>query len=183
MSTIYSVINLLGFPHLMGLFVLVFVVHELEEWNITDFERRNFVGLPPTVTKRNARLWIAIICTVAVVWCAAAVLSGNATIAGYIFLPAIFLALGNTLQQIFWTVYFKQYAPGVVTAVLLVIPVGSYVVYRAVQEWGVSLWYAALFLLLIIFNLAHTIREGKKASPMISTIYGLGDRLGKTLSR
>ncbi len=183
MSNIYSLLTNLSHAQLMGLFVLAFIIHELEEWNITAFELRNFEGLPPTVTARNARLWIAIVCTIAIVWYGAAMLSGNATLAAYIFVPAVLLALGNALQHIFWTGYFRQYAPGLATAVLLVIPASLAVIYRALAHWQLSPWYAGAWLALIGFVLLQTVREGRRASPMIGAIYGLGDRLSQALQR
>lgn len=121
-------------------------------------------GLPPTVTKRIARLWIAIICTVTIVWCSAAVLSGNAQIAG------------NALQHIFWSIYFRWFAPGVVAVTRLILPLCICILYQAVWQWGVSPWYAVALLVLIAYVLVNTIREGREASPVIGAIYGLGDR-------
>jgi hypothetical protein len=94
--------------------------------------------LPPFLTMR-----IAFICTVGLIWCTAATLPGIPSLAAWVFLPAIAVALQNALQHAFWSVYFKQYAPGVITAVVLLIPIGSYVAAWAVRQGYVSVWYAA----------------------------------------
>jgi len=183
MSNIFSLFEQLGFLSMVWLFLIAFVIHEVEEWNITNFERRNFVGVPPTVTPKNARMWIGIVCAIGFVWCAAATLPGNPTIAAYIFLPAITLALGNALQHIFWTLYFKQYAPGVITAVLLIIPLGCYVMIMALQQGYVSLWYVVIWAGLIAVLLFHTVQAGNEMTPPIRAIYGLGNWLAEKLQK
>ena len=47
-----------AFASVLWLLVGAFVLHETEEWNITAFERRHFVGLPPQVTEENGRAWL-----------------------------------------------------------------------------------------------------------------------------
>jgi len=181
MSNILTLLEQLDFLSMLWLFLIAFVIHEVEEWNITEFERRNFVGVPATVTTKNARMWIGIICVTGSVWCAAATLPGNPTIAAYVFLPAIALALGNAMQHIFWTFYFKQYAPGVITAVVLIIPLGGYIVAIAVQQGYASLWYVAILAGLIVVPLFHTVRAGNEMTPPIRAIYGLGNWLAEKL--
>ncbi|MBN1218742.1 MAG: HXXEE domain-containing protein [Anaerolineae bacterium] len=181
MNHILTVFEHLNFLSMLWLFLIAFVIHEVEEWNITDFERRNFVGVPATVTKKNARMWIGIVCVVGFAWCTAATLSGNPTVAAYVFLPAIALALGNALQHIFWTFYFRQYAPGLVTAVLLLIPLGGYVFIRAVQQGYAPLWYVAILAGLIALLLVHTVRAGNEMTPPIRAIYTLGNWLAEKL--
>lgn len=179
MSTILIIFEHIAFLSLLWLFLIAFIIHEVEEWNITEFERRNFVGVPATVTKRNARVWIGIICVTGFIWCAVATLPGNPTVAAYVFLPAIALALGNALQHIFWTFYFKQYAPGLVTAVLLIIPLGCYIVVKAIQQGYASPWYVAVLSGLIVLLLIHTVRAGNEMTPPIRAIYNLGNWLAE----
>ncbi len=167
----------LDFPDLLWLLVAAFALHEAEEWNITDFERSTLSGLPETVTKRNARIWIAFICAVAVMWCALATLPKSATFAAYVFLPAIALVLANSLQHIFWTVHFKQYAPGTVTATLLLIPLGSYTAVRAASLELVGGWYLVVLGAMIAVILIETVRAGNRVTPPIRAIYGLGNWL------
>lgn len=171
----------LDFLSLLWLFLIFFVIHEAEEWNISEFERRNFVGVPSTVTKKNARMWIGIICVVGFVWCAAATLSGNPTVAAYVFLPAIALVLGNALQHVFWTFYFRQYSPGLITAVLLLIPLGGYLVARAVQQGYAPLWYVAAWVVPIVLLVVHTVRAGNEMTPPIRAVYYLGNWLAEKL--
>lgn len=179
MNPILIAFEQLNFLMLLWLFYFAFVIHELEEWNITEFERRNFVGVPSIVTTRNARVWIGIICTIGLVWCAMATLPGNPMIAAYVFLPTIALTVGNALQHMFWTFYFKQYAPGVVTAVLFIIPLGCYIVVKALQEEYVSPWYVVVLAGFIIIPLYHTVKAGNEMTHPIRAIYNLGNWLAE----
>jgi hypothetical protein len=181
MDIILTALESLGFLNTLWLLLLAFFLHELEEWHITEFERRNFVELPPTATGRSARMWIAFICTVGLVWCAAATLPGIPAVGAWIFLPAIALMLLNALQHVFWSVYFKQYAPGVITALVLLIPIGGYVTAWAVQRGYVPLWYVTILAGLGVWVLIHTVRAGNRMSPFIHAIYDLGFRLSEML--
>ena len=165
---------------MLWLFIVAFVIHEIEEWNITEFERRNFVNVFDFVTKKNARMWIGFICVVGFVWCAAATLPGNPTLAAYVFLPAIAMTFGNALQHIFWAFYFRQYPPGLITSVLLLIPIDTYIIVKALLKGYVSPWYVAALAGLMIPMLVHTVKAGNEMTPPIRAIYRLGDRLSGT---
>jgi hypothetical protein len=181
MNDILTTFKQVDFLSMPWLFVIAFVIHEVEEWNITEFELRNFVGVPATVTKRNARTWIGIICGVALIWCAAATWPGSPRLAAYVFLPAVALALGNALQHVFWTLYFRQYAPGVISAVVLLIPLGGYLVAQAVRQGYAPAGYAAVLVVLMLVPLAETVRAGHEMTAPIRGVYRLGNWLAEKL--
>jgi hypothetical protein len=183
MGTILSVLENLNFLSALWLFLLAFVLHEAEEWNITRFEHRNFVGLPPAATEKSARMWIVFICAVGLVWCAVATVFGSPTIAAFVFLPAIAMAMGNALQHVYWSAYFRQYAPGIITAVVLLIPLGTYVIATAVQRGYVPIWYVAVWGALIGFVLVQTVRAGNTMTPFVRAVYKIGFGLSERLAR
>jgi hypothetical protein len=183
MGTILRVIEGLGFLGALWLFLLAFVLHEAEEWNITGFEHRNFVGLPLAATEKSARVWIVFICAVGLVWCAVATVSGSPTIAAFVFLPAIAMALGNALQHVYWSFYFRQYAPGIITAVVLLIPLGTYVIATAVHKGYVPMWYVAVWGVLIGFVLVQTVRAGNTMTPFVRAVYKIGNGLSEKLAK
>jgi hypothetical protein len=174
MSNIMTALGQISFLNLLWLFFFKFVLHELEEWNIDRFEHQHFEGLPPAATDRSARMWIAFVVLVGLIWCAAATLPGDPTLAAWIFLPAIAILLQNALQHIYWSYYFRQYAPGVITAALLIIPSGCYVIARAVAQGYVPTWYAVVLAALIVLGFAQTVSAGHKMTPLIRTINKLG---------
>jgi hypothetical protein len=139
--------------------------------------------VPPTATGRSARMWIAFICAVGLIWCAAATLSGIPTVAAWVFLPAIVFMLSNALQHVYWSLYFKQYAPGVITAVALLIPIGGTVAAWAVWQGYVPVWYVAVLAGLGVWTLIHTVRAGNRMSPIIRAVYALGFRLSEKLPK
>ncbi|MBN2115782.1 MAG: HXXEE domain-containing protein [Anaerolineales bacterium] len=174
MSNIMTALEQISFLNLPWIFFFMFVLHELEEWNIDRFEHQHFEGLPSTATDRSARMWIGFVVLVGLVWCAAATLPGDPATAAWIFLPAIAILLQNSLQHIYWSYYFKQYAPGVITAALLLIPFGCYVIARAVTQGYVPTWYAVVLAALIMIGFAQTVRAGSKMTPLIRTINNIG---------
>jgi hypothetical protein len=162
------------FSSVLWLLVGAFVLHEAEEWNITAFERRNFVDLPPQVTEENGRAWLVFICVVAAGWCAAATLPGSPKLAAFVFLPAVGLAVANALQHVFWAIYFKEYAPGVVSAVLLLLPLAIYVAARAGLRDLVPLWYLLGLALMIAVIVGNTVRSRRRMTAPIRAIYAVG---------
>lgn len=174
MSNNLTVIDQIGFLNMLWIFFFIFVVHEFEEWNIDQFEHKNFEGLPPEATDRSARTWIVFVCLVGLIWCAGATLTGNPTIAAWIFLPAISIMFQNGMQHIYWSFLFKQYTPGVITAALLMIPFGFYVSVRAIEMGFVPIWYAAVWAAFILAGFIQTVRAGNKMTPLIRNINALG---------
>jgi hypothetical protein len=174
MSTIVTALEGTSFLSLLWIFYCVFVLHELEEWNIDRFERQHFAGLPPAATDRSARLWIGFVSLVGLLWCALATLPGDLALAAWIFLPAIAIMLMNALQHVFWSFYFRGYAPGVLTAALLVIPSGCYLAAQALAQGYAPGWYAALLAAAVLLGLAQTVRAGDRMTPLICAINDVG---------
>ena len=181
MDQLLNALGLLNFLNAIWLFLLVFMIHELEEWNIDQFERRNFVGLPPRATDRSARFWIGFVCLVGLIWCAAAALPGRPSLAAWIILPAVALMLLNALQHVIWTIVTRQYAPGLASAVLLLIPLGSYIIVRAVDQGYVPIGYAIGCAALVVVASVQTILAGKKMTPLVRAINNIGILLSEKI--
>ena len=168
----------MSFLAILWLDVLSFVLHELEEWNITKFERRNFVEFPSTATAQSARAWIAFICTVGVVWCAAATLPGSPVFAAYLFSPALVAMLLNAIQHVYWSFLFSQYAPGVITSVVLLIPLNGYLLVRSVLHGYIPIWYGSVLVGGLVLGLINTVTTGKQTPHAVHVVY----RIGYTIS-
>jgi hypothetical protein len=174
MNIIASALGQISFLNIVWIFFAGFIVHELEEWNIDRFEHEHFEGISPAATDRSARLWILFISLVGLVWCTVATLPGSPASAAWIILPAVAVMLQNALQHVIWTVYFRQYAPGVISAALLLIPSGSYLFARALQQDYIPVWYAIIWAAFVIIGFAQTVRAGNKMTPLIRAINNLG---------
>ncbi|MEW6403274.1 MAG: HXXEE domain-containing protein [Chloroflexota bacterium] len=112
-------------------------------------------------------------------WTGTAILPGNPTVAAFVLLLAFGLMLQNALQHIYYLFYFRRYAPGIVTSVLLLIPTIAYLVTRAVQQGYVPIWYAILLVVLLIPNLVQTVRARNTMLPSFQAIHKLGAALAK----
>jgi len=166
----------------LWIFGTAFALHEVEEWNILRWYQRNYDDLPPS-TNKAVRAWIVFVILVGFVWCAAATLPGNPVIAAYVFLPAIAVAMQNALQHVYWLFYFKQYAPGIITAVFCLIPLSIYLAIRAIWENLAPLWYVGILLLLIIPGLVQTVRAKNRMTGPIRSIHQIGIKLAEWLER
>ena len=181
MNSIINTLEQFGFLNTLWLFFVVFVLHELEEWNISKFEHRNFIGLSSAATDRSVRMWIAAVSLIGLIWCAVATIPGNPVIAAWIFLPAIAIMMQNALQHIYWSFYFRQYAPGVITSALFLIPFGCYIAIRSMQHGYVPLWYMMVCAALIVIGAVQTIMAGNKMTPLIRAINNIGIALSEKI--
>ena len=91
--------------------------------------------------------------------------------------------LQNAIQHIYWSLYFKRYAPGVITSTLMVIPFGSYLVSKAVQEGYVPVLYAAVWAAFILAGTVQTVRAGANMTALIRTINNIGIWLSDRISK
>jgi len=99
-----------------------------------------------------------------------------------VLLPAAAVAFQNALQHVFWLIYFREYAPGVVTSVLLLIPMVCYLTARAVQQGYVPAWYVVALAVLIVPGLIQTARAGNRLTPQFRAIHNFSVALSKWLS-
>ncbi len=178
MSNYLTVLEQMPFITMLWLFYGMVVLHELEEWNIDRFERQHFVGLPAAATDRSARMVIAFVSALGLFWCTIATLPSDPALAAWIFFPAIAFMLLNALQHIFWSFYFRKLAPGAVSAALLVIPFGSYIVARALGLGYVPAWYALSLAAVVIVAFANSVISGSRMPALIRS----GNQIGIWLS-
>ncbi|SRR6266567_7318237 len=92
----------MSFLTAIWLLPVALLLHEAEEWNILRWEQRNFVNLPAK-TNAGVRTFLVFFTLFGFLWTALA--------AG---------AFLNALQHLFYTLYFRQYTPGVITSVVCI---------------------------------------------------------------
>lgn len=180
MNHIFAAIARTDFLVWLWIFVIAYALHELEEWNILRWYQRNYVDLPPS-TDKSVRVWIVFFILIVFVWDIVATLPGNPVFAAYVFLPAIALAMQNALQHVYWLFYFKQYAPGIVTSIVCLIPFGIYLAIRAVWQNFVPAWYVAILGFLLIPGLVQTVQAKNRMTKQIRAIHHLGIKLAGRL--
>ena len=169
-------------PFLTAIWLLPFALalHEAEEWNILRWERRNFVNLPAK-THASVRTFLVFFTLFGFLWTALAALPSNPKIAAFLFLPFAAGAFLNALQHLFYMMYFRQYAPGVITSVVLYLPIVSYLTVRAIEENLVPVAYVVTLVILTILGLIQTVKAGNIATRPFRAISHIGMVLAKWL--
>ena len=119
---------------LFRLLAVSFVLHEAEEWNIASWEHAHFTP-PPRFDDFAARTLLGLFSILCVSFTALALRFLTPRNAAIALLP-LFVAVvfGNALTHIFWLFYFGSYAPGVVTAAFLLVPLTLHLVHRVLRE-------------------------------------------------
>ncbi len=177
---IFTRLDTIYFLKIVWLFPIAFALHEAEEWNILAWYHRNYEDLPAK-TNTSIRTFLVFVSIVGFVWTAIATLPGNPKVAAFVLLPAMAIAFLNALQHVYWLIYFKDYAPGVVTSLLLLIPIIGYLAVRAVQESYVPIWYVVGLAILIVPILVQTMRVGNRLTSQFQVVHNFSVALAKRL--
>jgi len=177
---IATTFNAMSFLTAVWLLPLALAVHEAEEWNILSWEQRNFVNLPAK-TNVSIRTFLVFFTLFGFLWTTLAALPNNPTIAAFVLLPFAAGAFLHALQHIFYTIYFKQYAPGVVTSVVLYLPIVGYLTARAIEENLIPVVDVVVLVILTSLGLIQTIKAGNTVTPLFRSISDFGMALSKRL--
>jgi hypothetical protein len=170
----------LDFLSLIWLFPIALALHELEEWNIIHWYHSHFVDLPDK-TQTSTRFFLVFVSLVGFVWTGIAAWSGEAPLAAYILFSFLAIVFLNCAQHIYWQILFKTYAPGILTSVFLLLPVIGILVYRALAENLISIWYVLLLFVVIVPGFVDTLRAGNTLTPQFFRIHRFSKRMVKRL--
>ena len=160
----------LDFRKAIWLAPLAWTLHEAEEWNINHFESRHFADPGYFSLIDRPILWIGLawVSLMGIIWTSLTAWPKNPKFAAFLTLPFfIYLSFGNVLQHIYWTLHFRTYAPGIVTAALLVGPVVVGLTVKAIRGRLIPWWYAAIFYVLLIPTVISTVRAANQAPPQL----------------
>jgi len=122
-----------GFVRATWLLLLAFALHELEEWNILAYYQTHFPDGPP-MSVTNVR--VTLVAMVLIYWLGvyAAMRTRSARRAGFIILLLAATLFLNALEHIYFAARWREYGPGLVTAVTLLLPASSLVAWRAWRD-------------------------------------------------
>jgi len=147
----------MDFRRLQWVFPIAVTLHNAEEaiwmhgWAANHLE--DVVGRPPGATEIRAAL--VVLTVAAFVATYLSVRRGPESIWAYLTFGYIIAMLANVfVPHVPAAIVVRGYAPGVVTAVLLNLPLMSYVALRAVRDRWVSGWKAAVFAVVVPLTLA-----------------------------
>jgi hypothetical protein len=137
------------FGKLIWIFPLALAVHNLEEafWFPAWSQHAGFWARPIGTTEfRVAVLILTLLALALTVWSAR---TRQQSFATYTLAGFLFAMLLNVVFHVAATSGLRQYAPGVVTAVLINLPVMGYLLWRMFQEEWVS-WPKALLAFIVV---------------------------------
>jgi hypothetical protein len=149
---------------------LVWTLHEVEEWNIISWGRSHFAdpGYFSEIDQPVVLIGLGMIALAGVLWTCLAAWPKNPKFAAFLTLPVfVFFAFGNALQHLYYAYFFRGYNPGLVTAMLLVMPVVIGLTVKAVRSRLIPLWFATVLYLLTIPSMVVTIRALDQVPPQV----------------
>ena len=156
---------------------LAFVLHEAEEWNLVSWFQANFEPAPQ-FTDREARTLLALFALLGISFTALSIRLLSLRAALFALLPLfVAVVLGNALTHIFWLFYFQTYAPGVLTAAFLLVPLTLYLVRSVLQERLVPSSYVWFLLALALLQPVAAAAAGSTLSGPQLAFQRLGARL------
>jgi hypothetical protein len=142
---------------------VAFALHEHEEWNILEWYQRYWTNVDPEIfNQRNARTWLAFASLLGFLWAFLATRFRNPKITFQFVLVFFVAVFGHSLAHVYWLFSFEAYDPGVVTSVVLIIPITAYVAYRAIRDGLVSPEYVAVLFALTLPPTVWAIRLGNR---------------------
>jgi hypothetical protein len=154
-------------------------LHEIEEWNILKWYHRNFRDLPPK-TNTTIRVFLVSLSLFGFMWTGLAMIVDSSTLGAYLISVLAVIVLMNALQHVYWLVAFRDYAPGVITAVLLLIPIVILMGAVAVRQGLLPAWYECLLTVPVILSIVQTMRSGRRLSLMLRATNRIGWFLART---
>jgi general stress protein CsbA len=169
--------------HLIWAVPLFQLVHEVEEWNILRWYRETYVDLPAS-TNLSVRLWIVVFSLFAYVWTTLSFFTPNRTAAMVMILLLVAASAQNGLQHVYWLLRFRKYAPGVITSVLLVLPLDGYLTHLMLREDFLPSWLVLIVFALMLPGLIETVRAGNRMTKTVRLLaHELPIRLIERLAR
>lgn len=180
MKSWFDFLNSMDFRNIIWFIPIILFFHELEEWNILKWYKENYSDLPQS-TNRSIRVWLIGISLVGFTLTAICFFVPYDIITALLICMLIAITLQNGLQHLYWLIYFKKYAPGVVFSVLFGIPVDIYICFRMLKENLVSIWVLIIICVLIIPGLMETVKSKNRMTKSIRGAHELGINISNRL--
>lgn len=166
---------------LIWMLPLALTLHELEEWNIMPWYQNNFVN-PPQTPDHAAHTGLIFISLLGFVVTLVATRFKNPKIVGGIaltfFVPVVF---ANAMQHIYWLLLFDTYAPGVISALVLVIPAVIFITWKAYSNEILRYGFFVPVYTLAALSLYATIQAGDSVTPAFLKLHQFSEYLALNL--
>jgi hypothetical protein len=155
-------IMLPGFNLQLWLLAVSLALHEAEEWRIYGWYERNFVAMPAGRSAKTIRFFLVFLSFLGFIWVWIAQCFGNPSIASWIIMPLVGLIVQNILQHLYWQFRFKEYAPGICTALLFLLPLSLGIIITSMMEKLTPIWYLMIVGIAIVPGFVDTVRSGNR---------------------
>lgn len=146
-------------------------LHEAEEWDIYGWYQRNYVEMPANRSEMSIRFFLVFLSLLGFAWAGFAQIWGDAKLTSWIIMPLVGLIVQNLLQHVYWQIRFREYAPGLGTAALLLTPMSVAIVITSIKDNLIPAWYLFALAVAIIPGLVDTVRSGNRLSQGILAIH------------
>ncbi len=166
---------------LLWMFPFVFMLHELEEWNILPWHRQFQTNIPVEITSLDLRTFFVSIMLLVFALTWLCLIPKNKKINSYLMLPLLTFNFYNGIVHLFWSFYFKTYAPGVIFSFFVGVPLTILIVYKMIKENLVKKWYILLFSALSIFLIIQAVSLGDKLEPQLVNVMLFSKKLANWL--
>ncbi len=167
----------LSIRRVLWLIGLAFVLHEAEEWNLVSWFQANFEP-PPQFNDREARTLLVAFALLGISFTALSIRLLSLRGSLFALLPLIVaVVLGNALTHIFWLLYFRSYAPGVLTSVFLLVPLTLYLIRGVLRDRLVPPVYIWSLVALALLQPVAAAAAGSTLSGPQLALQRLGGRL------
>ena len=155
-------IRQIPYKKLVWLLPLVLALHELEEWNIKNWNAANFLNAPDTPDGAIRVLLVLVIVMGFLVTAVACTFNSTSKTAYCSLTFFVLVAFNNSVQHLYWQLSWATYSPGVIAAVLLNIPAILFVSWHALVNKLVSPIFIAILYLSSIPTLIFTYMQGRQ---------------------
>lgn len=150
----------LPFTTLIWLLPISLTLHELEEWNIMPWYQANFAN-PPQTPDHAAHTGLLFISALGFfVTLLASGFRNTKITAGLTLTFFIAIVFGNAMQHVYWLIAFDTYAPGVISAILLVMPVVVFITWQSISRNILPVAFVIPIYGFAVLSLFATVRAG-----------------------
>ena len=170
----------ISFITLLCIYGTLSVLHELEEWNINDWLKRNFINIE-SVSQKGTHIMLIILSIGILGWTTIAILLGN-PLTAWVILPLVTFTFVNTFQHFYWQSLFRgRYAPGIITAIFN-IPLTVEIMIQALQHNYIPVWYLIILAVLFLVGVIQTIICKNTFVPHLKSLMDLSVKIGNKFS-
>ncbi len=162
-------LNKIQFNKLIWLIPIVYLLHELEEWYIFEWWSNVFPDSAPLPVFAG-RVWLLASSAIGFILIALFSYFKNPKTVAISSLILASLPFANGLQHLYWLFYFSSYAPGVIFASFIGIPVTIYIVWRAISENLIKKRFVLSLLIFPIYIFIEVIMAGSQVPNSMKTL-------------